>query len=131
MRQWKVRDWLRHPYFISSAFVTGILFFFSLYFMWNGTGQSEVLLVVTFTISQILILALSALTVVFKFTGVVKKGIPWIYFFCASFQIWLAVTDILLLSINHSMTRISLLTFLALNLLFGEVMLNDILKKSS
>ena len=75
---------------------------------------------------QIILFLICTMMILLRLVNVFKNKNSWVYFLAGIFQIFLALTDVILMLAKKDLTRVSLLIFLGINLFLGTCIFADI-----
>ena len=89
--------------------------------------ESEtIFLVLVFVFIQIILFLVCVLMILLRLVNLIKNKNSRAYYLAGIFQIFLALTDVILMLAKKDLTRVSLLIFLGINLFLGTCIFADI-----
>jgi hypothetical protein len=109
--------------FKNSFFISALVFAYAFFML----RESEtIFLVLVFVFIQIILFLVCVLMILLRLVNLIKNKNSRAYYLAGIFQIFLALTDVILMLAKKDLTRVSLLIFLGINLFLGTCIFADI-----
>jgi hypothetical protein len=109
--------------FKNSFFISTLVFGYAFYML----RESETIFFgIVFVFTQIILFLVSTIMILLRLVNFFKNKNSRAYYLAGIFQIFLALTDVILMLAKKDLTRVSLLIFLGINLFLGTCIFADI-----